>query len=277
MAGDIDRTIAPATANGLDDDAVGLVFSGHDRGGGLQRHRGGIPAAAACATDTDTDRTGKPVRQGHIAADIDTAIAAATAGRLDQDTVRIDAGCDDIARLGGRDRAAIAAAAACTTDAHGNADRGRATGGGQGQRTGHVDAAGSATTAIGLGNKARRLVVHRGDLAGGCDHRATIAAITARAANTDRHGATEHGSAADTAANVEAPSAAATAHGLDDNTVRTLAFGVNRTGHRTGDRAAITASATGPANTDRRRDGPGLGDRHGARHIESALAAAAAR
>src|SRR5690606_3195442 len=207
---------------------------------------------------------------GDGARDVEAAVAAAAADRLDHGPGGVVPFGGDGAVEGGANLAALAAVAARAADS----DRGRGRGH-AGARAGEGDgeAAIAAAAAERLGDQAGREIAAGADRAARIDgDQAAFAALAAAAAETDGQGAGRRLAAGEGERHGEAAVAAAAAHGLGEQP-----FGVVARGHDGGvavqlDVAALAAVAAGPAEGDADRGAVAASDLGG----EAAVAAAAA-
>ena len=94
-AGDIQATITAAAADALRNNPIraitAAIRSGLRGARDIQGHIRGRTAITACAANTDTNRSSKTLGEGDVAGHIQTAIAAAAAHALRNNTIRIRA------------------------------------------------------------------------------------------------------------------------------------------------------------------------------------------
>ena len=142
---------------------IAKVVNRHDfvtgKAGGddIAEYRGGDIAAgaavAAKAAKPESERGGRPLGRGDPAADVDSARSAAAANRLGDHAVAARAAGKGVAGARQRDDPAVARPAAEAADADRSAARGA---GRQRDRSGHIEAARTATAADGLGGDTGR-------------------------------------------------------------------------------------------------------------------------
>ena len=97
VAGDVEAAIAAGSADALQHRAVAIVAEGGDVAKDRAIDRAGIAAAAAESAKAKADRAGRAAAGGNPAGDVESARAAAAAGRLHQCAERIVATGRDVA------------------------------------------------------------------------------------------------------------------------------------------------------------------------------------
>ena len=146
-AGDVEAAIASTAADGLGEDAGGLFAKGPDVAAGKSADFARIVARTAIAAEADADSRAPCATAGKRAGDIETAVAAAAAKRLNDIAGGTISTSDDLTRGPGIDVSAETAAAALAAEANGDTCTANAR---AGQRTGDIEAAVAATAADGL-------------------------------------------------------------------------------------------------------------------------------
>ena len=276
LRGDIEGAVPAAAADALRDDTR-RVIARHDAAGNAGCDRAAGPAIAPETADADPGcNVGSLEPVGKPAVDIETAIAAAAADRLDQHAGRIAAERFDQTVELGRDSRGIAAAAA--KPAKPETERGR-TLGGQRDRAGHVESAVAPAAADRLDHRAKALLAAGDDFTllhqfGRCG----IAAAAAKPADpqADRSGLTA-GRKRNAARYVEPAIAAAAAGAGNENAVRSAPAGQDIALHTGIHGSPVATFAAETAHADANARGRAEGRQSDpAADVERTIAAAAA-
>ena len=214
-AGDVHRAISATTAEGLGDDAAGIISRGNGAAGDGVHHRKSFAAVAAETAHADCECATAGFRRRKGAGDVHAAVAAAAAERLRENTRRIVALSLDVAADGIVNFPCITAAATTTTDANTDGTR---TCFCCGDRAGNVHAAIASAAAKGLGGNADAKVSGSvnvtGDFVGDF---LRVAAVAAGTANADGESSAAVLGEGNRAADVKPAISTTTANGLGED------------------------------------------------------------